>query len=131
MHNTDYTKEGEKVQKGERKLRKRTERWNQIRYLAALWRDIFLSHLMLMNFSLGLTEHVFIKLLFPQQVSSSHGIWTYSSPTSFSMVWRCPNQMFWNHLRTNYPDNATPMSLISSRWVLQNKRIHLLLHLET
>jgi len=36
MHNTDYTKEGEKVQKGERKLRKRTERWNQIRYLAAL-----------------------------------------------------------------------------------------------
>jgi len=45
MHNADYTKEGEKVQKGERKIRKRVERWNQKRYSAVLWRDIFLSHL--------------------------------------------------------------------------------------
>lgn len=130
QRNAYYRKEGEKVWKGERERRKRGERWNQKRYSAAFRSDIFPGRLMLMNFSLGLIEHVFIKLLFPPQASSSHGIWTYSSPTSFSMVWRCPNQMFWNRSRTNYPDIATPTSLISWRWVLRNKRIHLLLHLE-
>lgn len=119
-----------KVRKGERERWKRGERWNEERYSGVLWRDNFPSPLMLTNFLLCLTEHVFIKLLFSQQASSSHGIWTYSSPTSFSTVWRYPNQMFWNHSRTNYPDNAALTSLISSRWVLRHKRIHLLLHLK-